>query len=322
MAEDPVRLTVEVHVGEPSGDVVLVHRWKVSHGLIDRVRQPAGRIVVTEQHVGDRRSTFFPGPEHVEDGRGGRTLITARPTSSDQRNRPAVLKHDGGSRVRLEHPANQLHLDRRQVDEVAVDPFALQDLVDADEQDAHVGLPCDPDRLGISSVRVVAFENPAPARIEHLRRWPHSLSDAVERLDEGRIQAGVVGAGLCEVGERADDRNRLDRSRVKRQEIVAVRQQHDRLTRCPKCHLTVRGRVDLLLPELLVGHHLGRIEFTEPESDPEHTAQRLVDLAFGEQTLGDRAREVSDVRRVVEIAADQDSPGRRFFERRVSCDAR
>ena len=67
----------------------------------------------------------------------------------------------------------------------------------------------------------------------------------------------------------------------------------------------------------MYGHHLGRIEFTEPESHPEHAAKRLVDLTFGEQTLGNRAREVSDVRRVVEIAADQDSSGRRFFERRV-----
>ena len=81
-------------------------------------------------------------------------------------------------------------------------------------------------------------------------------------------------------------------------------------------------RVDFLLPELLVGHHLGRIEFTEPKPHFQHAAQRLIDLTLGQQAFGHSAGEVAHVRRVVEVAADQDRSRRRFFERRVLAMAR
>jgi hypothetical protein len=109
----------------------------------------------------------------------------------------------------------------------AIETFALQELVDAEEQDGHVGLLRSRHRFRVAGFGIVAFNDPAAARVQHLRVIPDLLLDAIERLDEGGVQPGVIRAGLREIGERPDDGDGLERRSVERQEVVSIGEQHD-----------------------------------------------------------------------------------------------
>lgn len=76
--------------------------------------KPAPRIVVAEQHFGDRGSSLLAGPEHVEDRRRLLELRAARTAAPHERHGSAILKHDHGPGVHREYAANQLRLNGRQ----------------------------------------------------------------------------------------------------------------------------------------------------------------------------------------------------------------
>src|ERR1017187_5572527 len=63
------RLPLEVHIRAALADVVIHHVGQIAQRLDPSGDQPAGRIVVAKQHVGDSAALFLAGMRHVEDRR-------------------------------------------------------------------------------------------------------------------------------------------------------------------------------------------------------------------------------------------------------------
>ena len=76
----------------------------------------------------------------------------------------------------------------------------------------------------------------------------------------------------------------------------------------------MRRGVNHLRTDFAVGHHLRRIELTQPEPHCQHPAQRLVDILFGQQALRQRFRQRPGIGAIVQVATRENGLCSSFLE--------